>query len=283
MPVGLVLEGGGIRGAYTAGVLDVLARESLPLSTVYGISAGACNGLSFLSGQVGRNREIFSQYIEDKRYVSFSNLLRGGSMFGFDFIFGELFHDLLPFDYEAFFSNPIGYQAGATDLETGKIVYFSKEELGEHMEAVRASSAQPFLAHPIHFAGKKLLDGGPGEAIPLPKALQDGNRKNIIVLTRDATFRRSEKPEYPRAMIRTRYWRYPAFIDTLMHRGEHYNALRSQCFKEETQGNAIVICPSQPITLSSFCRDSAQLMDLYSMGVQDAAAKINEIREFVKE
>lgn len=283
MPVGLVLEGGGIRGAYTAGVLDVLARESLPLSTVYGISAGACNGLSFLSGQVGRNREIFSQYIEDKRYVSFSNLLRGGSMFGFDFIFGELFHDLLPFDYEAFFSNPIGYQAGATDLETGKIVYFSKEELGEHMEAVRASSAQPFLAHPIHFAGKKLLDGGPGEAIPLPKALQDGNRKNIIVLTRDATFRRSEKPEYPRAMIQTRYWRYPAFIDTLMHRGEHYNALRSQCFKEEAQCNAIVICPSQPITLSGFCRDSAQLMDLYSMGVQDAAAKINEIREFVKE
>ena len=121
MPVGLVLEGGGIRGAYTAGVLDVLARENFPFSTVYGISAGACNALSFLSGQIGRNREIFAQYIQDKRYVSFGNLVRGGSLFGFNFIFGELFHELLPFDYDAFFSNPIGYQAGATDLETGKI------------------------------------------------------------------------------------------------------------------------------------------------------------------
>lgn len=283
MPAALVLEGGGIRGAYTAGVLDVLAREGYPFSTVYGISAGACNALSFLSGQIGRNREIFSQYIHDKRYVSFSNLVRGGSLFGFDFIFGELFHDLLPFDYDAFFSNPIGYQAGATDLETGKIVYFSKGELGDHMEAVRASSAQPFLAHPIHFAGKRLLDGGPGEAIPLPQALKDGNRKNVIVLTRDAKFRRSEKPEYPLPAIRARYWRYPAFMDALIHRGEHYNALRAQCFEEESQGNAIVICPSQPITLSGFCRDPALLMDLYSMGVQDAAAKINELREFTAE
>lgn len=283
MPVGLVLEGGGIRGAYTAGVLDVLAREGFPFSTVYGISAGACNALSFLSGQIGRNREIFAQYIQDKRYVSFSNLVRDGSLFGFNFIFGELFHDLLPFDYDAFFSNPIGYQAGATDLETGKIVYFSKEELGDNMEAVRASSAQPFLAHPIHFAGKKLLDGGPGEAIPLPQALKDGNPKNIIVLTRDAAFRRSKKPEFPLPAIRARYWRYPAFRETLIHRGEHYNALRSQCFGEEKQGNAIVICPSQPITLSGFCRDPALLMDLYSMGVQDAAAKINELREFTAE
>lgn len=282
MPIGLVLEGGGIRGAYTAGVLDVLAREAFPFSTVYGISAGACNALSFLSGQVGRNREIFSQYIHDKRYVSFENLVRGGSLFGFNFIFGELFHELLPFDYDAFFSNPIGYQAGATDLETGKIVYFSKDELGENMEAVRASSAQPFLAHPIRFAGKKLLDGGPGEAIPLPQALKDGNRKNVIVLTRDAAFRRSEKPEFPLPMIRTRYWRYPAFQDALVHRGQHYNALRAQCFEEEKQGNAIVICPSSPITLSGFCRDPAQLMELYSMGVQDAAAKLEELREFIK-
>ena len=281
MSCGLVFEGGGVRGAYTAGVLDVLAREKLNFTTVYGISAGACNALSFVSGQIGRNREIFARFIQDKRYVSGGNLLRGGSMFGFDFIFGELFHQLLPFDYEAFFSNPMGYQAGATDLETGKIVFFSREELGKNMEAVRASSAQPFLSHPIRFQGKRLLDGSVAQAIPLRRAEEDGCQKNLVVLTRDDSYRKSEKPEYPRPVIRARYWRSPAFAEALCRRGEVYNALRAECIQREKSGSAIVIRPSSPITMSSFCRDPAQLMEVYAMGVQDAGNRLAEIREFM--
>lgn len=284
MSCGLVLEGGGIRGAYTAGVLDVLdtlTHETVPFSTVYGISAGACNALSFLSGQKGRNREIFEQYIQDKRYVSPGNLLRGGSMFGFDFIFGPLFHELLPFDYDAFFANPTGYQAGATDLETGEAIFFDRTQLGAGMEAVRASSAQPFLSHPIRHMGKKLLDGSVAQAIPLRRAEQDGSLRNIVVLTRDDTYRKSEKPEYPRAVIRARYYRYPAFAEALCRRGEVYNQLRRECIKRENEGAAIVIRPSSPITLSAYCRDPAQLMELYSMGVSDAAARLDEIREFI--
>lgn len=282
MRYGLVLEGGGVRGAYTAGALDVLARENLNFFTVYGISAGACNALSFLSGQIGRNREIFSQYIQDKRYVSAGNLLRGGSMFGFDFIFGPMFHELLPFDYDTFYNSPMGYEAGATDLETGSIIYFDKSHLGDGMEAVRASSAQPFLSHPIRHMGKKLLDGSVAQAIPLRRAEEAGCEKNIIILTRDDSYRKSEKPEYPRPVIRARYYRYPAFAEALCHRGEVYNQLRRECIDRENQGNAIVIRPSSPITMSAFCRDPAQLMEVYSMGVQDAAARLNEIREFMQ-
>ncbi len=282
MPTGLVLEGGGVRGAYTAGALDVLAREQFSFSCVYGISAGACNALSYLSGQIGRNREIFAQYIQDKRYVSPSNLVRCGSMFGFDFIFGELFHKLLPFDYDHFFKNPIGYEAGATDLATGKILYFDKSHLGDNMEAVRASSAQPFLSHPIQYNNLYLLDGSVSQAIPLRRAEEAGCHKNVVILTRDDTYRKSEKPEYPGPVIRARYWRYPAFAEALCHRGEVYNALRQECIQREVSGNAIVIRPSRPITMSSFCRDPAQLMEVYALGVEDTAARLNEIREFLK-
>lgn len=281
MSCGLVLEGGGVRGAYTAGVLDVLARENLHFSTVYAISAGACNALSFLSGQIGRNREIFAQYLPDKRYVSGGNLLRCGSMFGFDFIFGPLFHELLPFDYEAFFQNPTDLQAGATDLATGKAVFFSKEELGPGMEAVRASSAQPFLAHPIRYGGRRLLDGSVAQAIPLRRAEEDGSLRNLVVLTRDDSYRKPEKPEYPRAVIRARYWRYPDFAQALCRRGQVYNQLRRECLDREAAGKAIVIRPSRPITVSAFCRDPGQLMELYAMGEQDAAARLAEIKEFV--
>ena len=132
-------------------------------------------------------------------------------MFGFDFIFGPMFHELLPFDYDAFYSSPMGYEAGATDLETGTIIYFNKSNLGDGMEAVRASSAQPFLSHPIRHMGKKLLDGSVAQAIPLRRAVESGCEKNIVILTRDDSYRKEEKPEYPRSVIRARYCRYPAF------------------------------------------------------------------------
>ncbi|MFR1477095.1 MAG: patatin-like phospholipase family protein [Hydrogeniiclostridium mannosilyticum] len=128
MPVGLVLEGGGTRGAYTSGVLDVLLEQNFEFPTVYGISAGACNALSFISKQQRRNYEIFYRYIRDERYISIASLYRTGSLFGFDFIFGELFHNLLPFDYKAFFNSPVQLKAGATDLNTGRTV-FSKRSL----------------------------------------------------------------------------------------------------------------------------------------------------------
>ena len=125
--IGLVLEGGGTRGAYTSGVLDVFLREKLMFPTVYGISAGACNAVSYIAEQKERNFRIFYEYITDERYLSIASLYRTGSLFGFDFIFGELFHSLLPLDYETFFQSPVELKAGATDLNTGKAVFFWEE------------------------------------------------------------------------------------------------------------------------------------------------------------
>ena len=146
MSVGLVLEGGGTRGAYTSGVLDVFLEEKITFPSVYGISAGACNAVSFVTEQRGRSFDIFYNYIRDERYLSVASLYRTGSIFGFDFIFGELFHELIPLDYEKLFSSPVRLRVGATDLKTGEAVFFDKEEMDDMLVPVRASSSMPFVS-----------------------------------------------------------------------------------------------------------------------------------------
>ncbi|WP_411656092.1 patatin-like phospholipase family protein [Anaeromassilibacillus sp. SJQ-1] len=197
MPVGLVLEGGGTRGAYTSGVLDVFSKNQIIFPVVYGISAGACNALSYISGQVGRNFHIFYDYIQDDRYMSVASLRRTGNLFGFDFIFGELSRKLLPFDYKAFFESPVQLKAGTTDLYTGKPLFFGKEEMDERFLPVRASSAMPFVSEIVFYQGHALLDGGCSTSIPLQCSLEDGNSYNVVVLTRDASYRKGGRPEFP--------------------------------------------------------------------------------------
>ena len=145
MSICLILEGGGTRGAYTAGVLDVLTENNIFCQTIYGVSAGACNALSYISKQSKRNYEIFTKYACDKRYMSFSSLLKTGSLFGFEFIFGELADKLLPFDYGEFFKSSMNILAGATDCETGRAVFFDKRDMEEDFKPLIASSSLPMV------------------------------------------------------------------------------------------------------------------------------------------
>ena len=142
-----------MRGAYTSGVLEVLLQNDIEFPNVYGISAGACNALSYVSKQKKRNYDIFYNYIADKRYISVENLHKTGSLFGFDFLFGELFHELLPFDYETFFSSAVNLKVGATDLKTGQTIYFDKANLDEDFTAVAASSSLPFVSNIVSYQG----------------------------------------------------------------------------------------------------------------------------------
>lgn len=199
MPTGLVLEGGGTRGAYTSGVLDVLLEKGVEFPSVYGISAGACNAVSYISKQPRRNFEIFYRYIGDERYLSISNLRRTGSVFGFGFIFGEMSHQLLPLDYDTFYQSKVNFQAGATNIVTGQVVFFGKEDMKDPMDVLRASASLPMMAPIVHYKGYQLLDGGVACPIPFEQSLRDGNEKNVIVLTRDITYRKRARPEFPRA------------------------------------------------------------------------------------
>ena len=160
MSVGLVLEGGGMRGSYTAGVLSAFEDNDVYFPSIYGISAGACNALSYISGQSYRNHDIFYQYVQGDKYVSVKNFIKHGCMFDFDYIFGDLFHTILPFDYEAFKKSSVKFYAGATDIQTGLPVFFTKDDMDERMDVIRASSSLPFLSNIIKVGNYKLLDGG---------------------------------------------------------------------------------------------------------------------------
>ncbi|HIU32633.1 MAG TPA: patatin family protein [Candidatus Caccousia avistercoris] len=277
MAVGLVLEGGGTRGAYTSGVLDVLLEEDILIPSVYGISAGACNGVSYVAGQKKRNYNIFYYYIRDERYLSVTSLYKTGSIFGFDFIFGELFHKLVPLDYDAFFSSPIRFYAGATDLNTGKAVFFPKEQMDDMLDPVRASSSLPFVSPIVSCQGRDLLDGGCAMPIPLEQSLVDGNRRNVVVLTRDSTYRKSQRADFPRAVLRVKYGEYPRFVETMMERGQVYNSELDLCRVEERLGRAVVVRPSRPLAVSRYEKDPEHLKAIYEMGIRDGRAKLREI------
>lgn len=281
MSIGLVLEGGGMRGAYTSGVLEVLLNKGIEFPNVYGISAGACNALSYISRQKNRNYDIFYQYISDKRYISVENLNRTGSLFGFDFIFGELFHTLLPFDYEFFFNSPTDLKVGATDLKTGQTVFFDKANLDENFTAVKASSSLPFVSNIVSYHGHELLDGGCATPIPIERSIFDGNEFNVIVLTRDSSYRKSPRPEFPRAVLRVKYGDYPNFVNTMQIRAEVYNNELEVCRRQEIEGKAIIVRPSRPIVTGRYEKNPEVLKAIYEMGMSDCERKLSEIRGII--
>ncbi len=283
MSVGLVLEGGGMRGAYTSGVLEVLLQNGVEFPSVYGISAGACNALSYVSKQENRNYDIFYQYVADKRYVSVENLQKTGSLFGFDFIFGELWHELLPFDYQTFFDSPTNLKVGATDLRTGNAVFFEKSELDEYFTAVKASSSLPFLSNIVSYRGYYLLDGGCAMPIPLERSIFDGNACNVVVLTRDASYRKKSRPEFPLSVLRAKYSDFPAFVEAMMKRPETYNTELEFCRRQEREGKAVVVRPSSPIITGRYEKDPERLKIIYEMGMADCRKKLPEILDILKE
>lgn len=281
MSVGLVLEGGGMRGSYTAGVLSAFEENGIQFPSIYGISAGACNALSYISGQSYRNHDIFYQYVQGDRYVSVKNFIKHGCMFDFDYIFGDLFHTILPFDYETFDRSPVKFYVGATDVTTGLPVFFSKDDVDEQMDVVRASSSLPFLSNIIKVGKYKLLDGGISMPIPVERSICDGNDLNVIVLTRDARYRKRSKPEFPKVLMKAKYHKYPALLKALENRANIYNEQRILCQKLEKKKKAIVILPSRPIEMSRYEKDSDKLMAVYDMGYRDAMCRVDDIKNMI--
>lgn len=267
MKIGLVLEGGGTRGIYTTGVLDGLLDEELPIHYVIGVSAGACHGVSYVSGQRGRGAQINLEYGDDPRYLSFRNLIFHRSMFGMKFIFEEIPHRLIPFDYESFSSSPIDFVTVCTEVKTGTPVYFGKEHVCHHSRVIAASSSIPCLAPMVKYEGKKYLDGGASDPIPIAKALEDGCDKVVVVLTRERGFRKTALPY--QKLYRHLYFRYPQFIEALDKRNDTYNRSLDLADQLEKEGKAVIIAPESPLGLLRFEKDKEKLMEAYEKGIND--------------
>ena len=278
--VGLVLEGGGMRGSYTLGILDVFLENRLFFPYVIGVSAGACNAASYVSRQTGRGERIAETYGMDRRYVSPLNLLgREHSMFGMDFIFDEIpdVHD--PFDYDAFEAYPGQVEAVVTNLLTGRPEYREVPRRDAHFRLLQATCAMPILFQPIRLdGGIPYLDGGCSDAIPWKRALEAGCDRVVVVLTRERSYRK--EPEQLMPLFRRVYRKYPAFVEDLRTRAERYNESRKELFQLEQEGRILVIEPRDTRGFSRTERDREKLLAMWQEGFFAGRRAAEAVRAF---
>jgi len=278
--IGLVLEGGGMRGVYTAGILEYFLEQELFFPYVIGVSAGACNAASYLSKQKGRNKTVTIEYASDPRYISWRNYIKKREFFGMDFIFDEIPNQHVPYHYDVFYNGPSEFVVGTTDCVTGEPVYFKKQDYqNELLTILRASSSLPFLAPEIRFKDKILLDGGISDPIPIKKAQHDGCKKNIVVLTRNEGY--LKKPSKFHFFMNRKYPNYKGLQQSLRDRYQIYNETVAYLEKEEKEGNVLIIRPTEPLKVGRMERNPKRLEELYNQGYEDARASIETINHYI--
>ncbi|MGG4489786.1 patatin-like phospholipase family protein [Metabacillus idriensis] len=276
---GLVLEGGGMRGVYTAGVLEYFMEKDLYFPYIIGVSAGACMGASYVSGQKGRNKTVNINYANHKSYLSLSNYIRHKQLFGMDFIFDEIPNKLVPFHFDAFLKSDQTFLVGTTDCKTGEPVYYNKNDIGKDILTIlRASSSLPFIAPMIDYEGRKLLDGGIVDSIPIRKSQSDGNVRNVVILTRNAGYRK--KKSTMEWMVRRSFRTYPLLADAMLNRYEQYNQTLDYIEEQEKLGNVFVIRPSKKLEVDRIERNPVKLERLYEQGLLDAEACFEALRKW---
>ena len=268
--MGLVLEGGALRGQYTAGVLDAFLENGVEFPYIIGVSAGASIACSYVSRQHGRNKTIVDSYRHDRRYLSLANLVTTGSLFGMDFIYDTVPHQLVPFDFATFEASPSRFVTVCTDCETGQAVYFEKG--GEdHLTVLRASASMPFLSPMVAYRGRRFLDGALADSLPWNRAVAEGFRRNVVVLTRPAGYRKKAPKSWP---ARLAYGRYPRLVEAINGRWRQYNASLETIEAAEASGDALVIRPSLDLNIGRTEKSLVKLTALYELGRTDGKAAL---------
>ncbi len=278
--IGLVLEGGGMRGLYTCGVLEFFLEKNLFFNYIIGVSAGACNAVSYISKQKGRNKKVNIDYCRSWKYMSLRNLLLKGSFIGMDYIFDEIPTEHVKFDFNEFYKSNCNFLVGVTDCNTGKPIYLTKNDCNGRFDALRATSSLPLICPVIQYKGFQLLDGGISDSIPIKKSISDGNSKNIIILTRDKQYRKS--PIKYRNLIRFWYRKYPKLADALLNRYKAYNETLDYVDQLEEESKALVIRQSSGIKVGRLERKPEKLEKLFNQGYTDAENSYEKIVEFIK-
>lgn len=278
--VSLVLEGGGMRGVYTAGVLDFFIDVNFYPSYCIGVSAGACQGASYIAKQYQRNYRININYIRDKRYLSLRNLITTGSLFGMDMLFNKIPNELEPFDYDTFKASDILFKVGVTDCETGLSNYYQIDDFKDNYSPLTASVSLPLVAPIVKHQGKKLLDGGIADPIPIRQAIKDGNKKHIVVLTQHKGYQKSKVKEL--MLIKRKYKQYPKLIEAMEKRHDVYNHTLAFLDELEEKKLCYIIRPSTPLCIGRFERNPEKLKEVYRKGYEDAKKEYLQLKEFIK-
>lgn len=275
----LILEGGTLRPIFTAGILDALLDNNISFPYCIGVSAGITNGVSYLSKQKGRNLEILMKYRNDKRYLGYGNFLKCKSLFGLDFVFEEIPNKLVPFDMDTYKKYPGKVLVGVTNAKTGKTEYLDGKELDDKATLLRATCAIPIFFPVIKINNNEYYDGGLCDPIPVRKAIEDGNKKHLIILTQPTGYRKelSKKNVFVSKMLSNKY---PNLKDAFLTRHENYNATVKFCEELEKQGKAIILRPDYK--LESFEKDTNKLQSNYQHGYEMAIKHLDKIKSLFK-
>ena len=261
---GLVLEGGGMRGVFTSGVLDAFMKHELYFPYIVAVSAGACNGLSYMSRQPRRARYSNIDMLQKYGYISLKSLLTHGSIFDPNILYERFPNEIVPFDYNAYEHNPATYEMVTTNCLTGRAEYLSEKHDFRRMTAIaRASSSLPYLSQITYVDDIPMLDGGIVDSIPVVRAIDKGYSPNVVIMTRNRGFRSSE-PDFkaPRLF----YKQYPRLRVVLSHHVQAYNEQLDLIERMEDWGEVICIRPERPMEVDRICRDTHKLEALYEEG-----------------
>lgn len=275
------MEGGALRGLFTAGILDVLMENGVRFDGLVGVSAGAAFGCNYKSGQAGRVIRYNKRFAHEWRYCSWRSWIATGDLFGGEFCYHKMPDELDVFDKETFDSNPMEYYAVCTDVETGEAVYKRLMKCSpETYEYIRASASMPMVSNIVEVGGRKLLDGGVTDSIPLRFFQEQGYERNLVILTQPADYQK----RHNRLMPILRLWlhRYPKMIEALDRRHEMYNQQLEYVREEERKGNTYVIRPPQKLVIGHISHDENEMQGVYQMGRRVGEGRLKDIVEFLE-
>lgn len=266
---GLVLEGGGMRGVFTCGVLDNFMDRGIRFPYTIGVSAGACNGLSYMSEQRGRAKYSNIDLLEKYQYIGFHHLITKGSIMDFELLFEAFPTRIIPYDYERYAQCSERFEMVTTECSTGKACYFEEKNNPKRIiDIVRASSSLPYVCHIAQVDGRNMLDGGIADSLPILRARDLGYDNNVVVLTRNKGYRKQNKPSFVPPFA---YKKYPELREKLRNRNLEYNKQITLIEELEERGEIVVIRPEHPIEVGRMERDTKRLSALYDEGYRIAS------------
>ncbi len=280
MQIGLVLEGGAMRGMFTAGVLDTFLEKQITVDGIAGVSAGALFGVNYVSGQKGRVIRYNKRFNPDKNYMGFLPFLREGNIVDTKYAYEAVPRTLDPFDDEAYQKANIPFYAVVTNIKTGMPEYIRIKSVFDQMDILRASASMPFVSKPIAIGDNLYLDGGISDSIPFKWLSAQGYDKLIVVLTRDMNYR---KQPTSKPLVKLFLRNYPQTADKMLRRHLVYNHAVATLRKWEREGRAFVIRPSQTIDIGRIEKNPKKLQKVYDLGRKDAMQSLDALREYLNQ
>lgn len=277
--LGLVMEGGAMRGMFTAGVLDVLMEQGIAFDGAIGVSAGAAFGCNYKSHQPGRSIRYNMKYCRDRRYCSLYSLITTGNLYGVDLCYKEIPEKLDPFDAKTFDSSPMAFYVVCTDVDTGEAVYHQCKAVADQtLQWIRASASMPLVSTIVEIDGQRLLDGGIADSIPLAWFESAGYEKNLVILTQPRGY--VKRPSKGLPLIRRFLGKHPNLVKAMEQRHQRYNQALSLVAQREKEGRVLLLCPPEPLPMNRVERNPKKLFQAYDMGRREAQKHLAAIREF---